>query len=581
MTFSEVMSIIVYPVFMLLGGLAVFMYGMKIMSDSLEELGGSKMRTLLGKVSNNRFAGVGIGAGVTAIIQSSSATTVMLVGFVNVGLITLLQATPIIMGANIGTTITAQIASLGSFSEILNITAILALSACVGVFMCTFSKKTKIQKTGIIIAGLGMLFIGMYLMSDSMTGLKESGTIDNILGGVTNPFLLLFIGAVFTAIIQSSSAATGIIITLLGTGLMDPAAALFIVLGTNIGTCVTAILASIGTNTNAKRTAIIHLLFNVIGCFIVMIPFTIIYYLNNGVDTINNIMRVIGFGSTHYERQIANFHTIFNILVTLMLLPFTKVLVSLAKKIVPDKKVKTVPGEVATERHLEYLDDLILKTPPIAVAQIKKEVTGMCNIARENLKVSIDAVINKDMDKTEIVRLNEKKINFLNREITRYLVKISTLNISPNDEKFLGSLFHVVSDIERIGDYAVNFADYVNRMEEENVVFSQDALDDINNMYTKVDLLFRDSVYAFENRDVAMLEEVTRREQSIDEMKNKMTDAHIYRLNKGECNAESGAIYYSVASSLERVADHLTNVAFSIRSLTGSQSHQDKTIIKA
>lgn len=579
MTFSEVMSIIIYPVFMLLGGLAVFMYGMKIMSDSLEELGGSKMRTLLGKVSNNRFAGVGIGAGVTAIIQSSSATTVMLVGFVNVGLLTLLQATPIIMGANIGTTITAQIASLGSFSDIIDVTAILALSACVGVFLCTFSKKPKVQKSGIIIAGLGMLFIGMYLMSDSMTGLKESGIIDNILGGVNDPFLLLLIGTIFTAIIQSSSAATGIVITLLGTGLLDPAPALFIVFGTNIGTCITAMLASIGTSTNAKRTAIIHLLFNVIGCLIVMIPFVVLHYIGKGA-VIGDIMKILAFGSELPARQIANFHTIFNVLVTLMLLPFTKWLVYLAQKIVPDKKVKETT-EIKSGTQLEYLDDLILKTPPIAVAQVKKEVTAMCNLARENLATSIDAIINQDENKVEVVKKNEERIDFLNREITKYLVKISTLNISANDEKFLGSLYHVVSDTERIGDYADNFAEYVNRMKQSNLAFSQDAIEDIQDMYSKVDLLFRDSIYAFENRDVNMLEEVTRREQSIDDMKSKMMDAHIERLNKGLCNAEIGSIYYSLASSLERVADHLTNVAFSIRSLTGSQSYQDKTVIKA
>lgn len=567
----------VYPFFMLLGGLAVFMFGMKVMSDSLENLGGSKMRSLLGKVSNNRFAGVGIGAGVTAIIQSSSATTVMLVGFVNVGMVTLSQATSIIMGANIGTTITAQIASLSAYKDAFNITAILALSACIGVFMFSFSKNGRIKLIGEIIAGLGMLFIGMYLMSASMSDLQKSESVLNLFKSISNPFFALLIGIAFTALIQSSSAATGIILSLAGA--LSPATAIFIILGTNIGTCVTALLSSLGTSVNARRTAIIHLLFNVIGCLIFFIPLAIVYFTNSGTEILNNFMQTIALGSMTYERQIACFHTLFNLSVTLALLPFVKTIVFLANKIVPEKKKQVKSQEELSETHLEFLDERILKTPPLAIAQIKNEVVAMCNFTKESLQLSISDIISDSTDNVEKVKKRELRIDFLNKEITKYLVKISSLPITQKDEKFLGSLYHVVSDVERIGDYADNFAGYALKLKKLNMTFSDDAKSEINDMYQKVNKLFDDSIYAFEHHDENMLKEIARREEQIDELKRVMSNAHIERLNKGLCSAELGSIYYSLASSLERVADHLTNIGFSIKSLTGSQNDPTSTKI--
>ncbi|MFI3167672.1 MAG: Na/Pi cotransporter family protein [Bacillota bacterium] len=545
----------IYTIFTMLGGLAVFMYGMKIMGDSLENLAGDNVRTLFNKVSNSRAKGVAIGAGVTAIIQSSSATTVMLVGFVNVGMLSLLQATAIIMGSNIGTTITAQLSSLSA----LNVTAVMSCLAFVGLALVMFSKKESKQKLGIIFLGLGMLFIGLSLMSSSMKtfAYDDSGNpsafAEFMLSSFTNPMLNILLGALFTAVIQSSSAATGILITFASAGVITFDMAIFMVLGTNIGTCITAILASIGASTNAKRTAAIHLMFNIVGTLIVILP-TILF-----TEQIQSLL--VAISGVYLERQIANFHTIFNILITIILLPFAKQMVHFAEILIPEKKEEE---EKKAQQKLYYLDERILQTPPLACQQVIAEVENMGVIARENLNFSLQMLIDKNNEKREFIVENEKLLNYLNREIANYLVKISALDISARDSQILGSLFHVVSDIERIGDYSENVMDFADRMIEDDMNFSSRAVLEIKDLAKKLDIMFGMAIETFTKRDRGMIDKVQLLEDEVDKIKDLMEDSHIERLNGGNCSVESGAIYLSLASQLERVADHMLNIAKSI-----------------
>ncbi len=544
----------IYTIFTMLGGLAVFMYGMKVMGDSLENLAGDKVKTMFNKVSSSRVKGVAIGAGVTAIIQSSSATTVMLVGFVNIGMLSLLQATAIIMGSNIGTTITAQLSSLSA----LNVTAVMSCLAFAGMALVMFSKKESRQKLGVIFLGLGMLFIGLNLMSSAMKTFAYDGSgnpsafAEFMLSSFTNPMLNIILGALFTAVIQSSSAATGILITFASAGIITFDMAIFMVLGTNIGTCITAILASIGASTNAKRTAAIHLMFNIFGTLIMLLP-TLLF-----TEQIEALLVYIS--GAFLERQIANFHTIFNVLVTIILLPFAKQMVHLAEILIPEKKVS--PAKSSTR--LYYLDERILQTPPIAAQQVIAEVENMGVIAKENLKFALEMLISKDASKQEYIVENEKVLNYLNREIANYLVKISALDISEKDSQTLGSLFHVVSDIERIGDYAENVMDFANKMIAEDLTFSKRAVLEIEDLAKKLEVMFSLAIETFARRDRSIIPQVQILEDEVDKIKELMEDSHIRRLHDGGCTVEGGAIYLSLASQLERVADHMLNIAKSI-----------------
>ncbi len=546
----------IFNIFTMLGGLAVFMYGMKIMGDSLENLAGDKVKTLFNKVSNSRIKGVAIGTGVTAIIQSSSATTVMLVGFVNIGMLSLLQATAIIMGSNIGTTITAQLSSLSA----LNVTAVMSCLAFVGLVLVMFSKKDSRQKLGVIFLGLGMLFIGLSLMGGAMKKFAFDGSgnpsafAQFMLTSFTNPVLNIILGALFTAIIQSSSAATGILISFASANVITFDMAIFMVLGTNIGTCITAILASIGTSTNAKRTAAIHLMFNIIGTAVMLIP---IFIFRSQIST-----GLLAFSGGILERAIANFHTIFNILVTIILLPFAKQMVHVAELIIPDKTKEEKTNSKQTR--LYYLDERILQTPPIACQQVVAEVENMGVIAKENLKYSLEMLLTKDKSKRDYIVSNEKILNYLNREIANYLVKISALDISAKDSQTIGSLFHVVSDIERIGDYAENVMDFADKMIEENINFTDRAVMDIEDLAKKLDVMFEIAITALAKRDRTLIPRVQVMEDEVDKIKELMETSHIKRLNEGECSVEGGAIYLSLASQLERVADHMLNVAKSV-----------------
>lgn len=545
-------------VFYLLGGMAVMLFGMHVMGNNLERVAGNNLKKLLGKMTSNRFAGVGVGATMTVIMQSSAATTVMLVGFVNVGLMTLAQATSVIMGANIGTTVTAQFLSLTGvgFDAVSYACIIAAAGAVMGLFMT----NDKANKIGYILLGLGMIFLGLEVMSKSVNGIiyetSEAGErvlkpiFDKIFRGNHFPLLLIFIGAAFTALIQSSTAVTGILIAL--SSALNLQNAVFIILGSNIGTCVTALISSIGTSTNAKRTALIHLLFNLFGCLIVLAPIWI------WEKEFTDFMVMISGASR--ERQIANFHTIFNVFTTLVLLPFTKGIVYLATKLIRPKK-----EEEENPLRFMFIDERLLETPPIAVNNTKKEIVRMCSIAKQNIDLSVAMLIEGKYENASEVRTNEEVINFLNRNITSYLTALSGKDLTLQDEKKVGSYYHVVTDVERVGDYAENIMEYALRLKEEGVDFSDTAKEELHEVVETVDNLFDAAVKVFDERDLTMLPKVDTLEEMIDEYNVDLETKHIERLKKGDCSAQVGSVYLQTISNLERVGDHITNIAFSIK----------------
>lgn len=546
----------------LLAGSGVFMAGMNMLSSNLEKIAGNKMKSLLGKISNNRFAGVGIGASVTAIIQSSAATTVMAIGFVNAGVMTLMQATAIIMGANIGTTVTGLLVSLSSF----DISLYFSVFTFIGIMMM-FIKNDKVKIIGGILAGLGLLFVGLDLMSNAFNDPAIKEFFIKIFTSINFPLLLILCGIVFTALLQSSSAATGLVIVMVGNGAIDVSSALFIILGSNIGTCVTAIIASIGTTTNAKRTAFIHLAFNVIG--------TIIFTIFIWIFTPYIVSFLDAIFPNNGEMQIALFHIIFNVTTTLLLLPFIKWLVRLAELVIREKKKESAPAFT-----LKYVDDRLLKTPPIALMQVKKEVEYMASLANENLERSFDVIFLKDKTKIDKVYEVEEHINFMNNALTKYLIKLSSL-VNSDEEKIIGSYFHVLNDIERIGDHAENFMEVGIKLIENNLSFSKEGEEEVKTMYSKVLAMYDLAIEGFDDVKKNHLKELDKYEQQLDDMKDDLSSSHFDRLADGKCSIEMGDMFYSIISGLERVGDHLVNVGYSIFNPTGSQTLNAKNKKKA
>ena len=546
----------------LLAGSGVFMVGMNMLSSNLEKIAGNKMKSLLGKISNNRFAGVGIGASVTAIIQSSAATTVMAIGFVNAGVMTLMQATAIIMGANIGTTVTGLLVSLSSF----DISLYFSVFTFIGIMMM-FIKNDKVKIIGGILAGLGLLFVGLDLMSNAFNDPAIKEFFIEIFTSINFPLLLILCGIVFTALLQSSSAATGLVIVMVGNGAIDVSSALFIILGSNIGTCVTAIIASIGTTTNAKRTAFIHLAFNVIG--------TIIFTIFIWIFTPYIVSFLDAIFPNNGEMQIALFHIIFNVTTTLLLLPFIKWLVRLAELVIREKKKESAPAFT-----LKYVDDRLLTTPPIALMQVKKEVEYMASLANENLERSFDVIFLKDKTKIDKVYEVEEHINFMNNALTKYLIKLSSL-VNSDEEKIIGSYFHVLNDIERIGDHAENFLEVGIKLIENNLSFSKEGEEEVKTMYSKVLAMYDLAIEGFDDVKKNHLKELDKYEQQLDDMKDDLSSSHFDRLADGKCSIEMGDMFYSIISGLERVGDHLVNVGYSIFNPTGSQTLNAKNKKKA
>ena len=545
---------IVVSILLMLAGTGVFLIGINMMGSNLETLAGSKIRTIFDKISGNRFTGLLTGAGVTAVIQSSGATTVMVVGFVNAGLMTLVQATPIIMGANIGTTITAQIVQL----ESLGITAWFAVLTAVGAFMQMLSKKDTVQKIGSLLAGLGMIFVGLNVMKESMSIFQEIPAIQNILVNTTNPAILILVALALTALVQSSSATTGIMITLAASVNIPIKSIMFATLGVNIGSCVTSIIASFGTNTNAKRASLIHLLFNSIGAIVF---FPIIYWAP--LDKWFELM----FPDL-IATQSAMFHTFFNVTITILLIPFVKTLVWIATKMIPDKKSKDEVEENYLQERFKYIDKRILSTPAIAINQTKHEILLMSEIAYKNFKLSLSCAKNGRVEKQEKFANREKHLNFLNREISKFLVELSAKEISFKDELMLASFYHVVSDLERVGDYSENIMEYAEELQKLKTTFSDAALKQIDEMTDAIHKVFENSIKAFEYQDMEILEVVYKYEDMVDDFKMQLDRDHIKRLNSNQCSANTGAVYLSLVSNLERISDHMQNIAKSITDYT-------------
>ena len=554
-------GIIVMGLIWLLAGVGVFIVGMNFLSNALEKSAGGGMKQLLGKISNNRFAGVGIGAGVTAIIQSSSATSVMVIGLVNAGVMTLMQATPIIMGANIGTTVTGLLVSLKN--DFFNYA--MYLLAFAGVMM-GFIKNSKVKLIGSLLSGLGLIFVGLDIMSSEQA--FGSGAIklvfSDILSRVNFPLLLIIIGAVFTALIQSSSAATGVVITMVGTGVMGLGDALFVVLGANIGTCVTALLASLGAKPNSKRVAFIHFTFNVIGTVFFA---TLIWILQGAFQGLAERVlewMVPGENQMSMQMRVSLFHVIFNVSTTLILLPFVKLLVKFSELVIRDKK------DVAEKLTLKFVDDRLLSTPPVALMQVKKEIDYMLGLVEENIGLSFVAMETGSLEHSEKIAKNEEIIDYTNSALTKFLIKL-TSSVEQSDEKIIGSYFHVLNDLERIGDHAENFHDIGVELAEKELSFSEDARGGIKEMRDNVSAMFQIAKEAFEKVNKKHLPELTKLENDVDEQKRTLSAAHFSRLAEGNCHMELSPYYSSVITGLERVADHLVNVGYSIVNPTGSQ----------
>ncbi|MBQ6819844.1 MAG: Na/Pi cotransporter family protein [Clostridium sp.] len=525
----------------LLGGLGLFIYGMKIMGDGLENAAGDKLKSILEKVTKNPIIAVLVGTIVTVVIQSSSATTVMVVGFVNAGLMNLAQAAGIIMGANIGTTITAQLVAF-------KLDTIAPLFVFLGAAVIMFAKRKKKKDIGNIILGFGILFVGMGQMSSAMKPLTQLPIFNDILTTVGGHWYLgIIAGAVITAILQSSSATTGILVALATAGAIDINAALPIVFGCNIGTCITAMLASIGTTKTARKAAILHLIFN-LGGTLLFIPILVSGLLAN---------IVLSISPDEVSRQIANAHTVFNIVNTAIMLPLTGLLIKTVNRIIPgdDEDEKIGP---------KYLDDILLETPVIAAGQVAKETLRMANKAKKGLKLAIEAFQNNDEELVKKVYENEVVINNLNEAITTYLVKLSKRELSDKESKIVAATFHVINDIERIGDHAENIAELTQQKINKNLEYSDEALEQIMNMYEKTSEALQLSLDSYASNDDNKAKEVYTIETEVDKIQKKYRDLHVKRLYDGICNAYAGTIFLDLISNLERVSDHSLNIAESV-----------------
>ena len=530
------------------GGLGLFLFGIRTMGDGLENAAGAKLKRMLEVLTGNRFLAVLVGFVVTAIIQSSTATTVMVVGFVNAGMMSLAQAVGVIMGANIGTTVTSLLIAL-------NFSSVAAAAVLVGVILMLASKKTVVKNLGAIFTGFGLLFLGIDMMSDSMAPLRESAGFMNFIVTVSEsplrPLFGIILGIVMTAVLQSSSASVGVLQTLAMQGLVPLKFSVFVLFGQNIGTCLTALFSTVGAKKNSKRAAVIHLLFNLIGTGI----FILIALLAPYVEWIEKL-------SPDPMAQIAISHIVFNIVSTVIMFPFANVLVKLSCLLVPGK------DDSESEMHCKFIDDRLLNTPPFAVMQVSKEVARMAKLARDNFETSAHALINrsdKDLDK---VMENEDVINYLNHHITSYLVKLNALDITDSDSDYIARVFHAINDIERVGDHAINLAEAAQHNIGEGLKFSDPAREELNQLCGSVVTLLERSMASFDNQSLSDDEakELSDLEEHIDDLTLECQDSHIFRLNRKECNTEAGMLYLNTITDFERVGDHAINIAFLARS---------------
>ncbi len=541
---------------LVLAGCGALLVGFKLLSDNMEKLFGNSLKKLFNKTSDKKLVGVGMGAVTTAVIQSSGVTTVMVVGFVNAGIMSLYQAASVIMGANIGTTITAQIAALGD----LPISEFFILMLGIGVFIDLFAKSDKVKSSGMALAWLGMIFLGLEVMSSTMkvySDINEYPQVAEFLSSMTNPFLLLIFGIVFTALMQSSSAVTSIIISMASAGLIIGQvdghmtnAVLYIILGSNIGSCVTALISSIGTSVNARRASIIHLMFNVIGSFLFMIMLLIWsdFYSATFVKWFKE-----------ESTQIAMFHTFFNVVCTILFLPFTKLLVKAATILVPDKKKKEEkPSEII------YMDKRFLATPTVAIGQLTKEVFRMADMAMQSLQVAFDGFINRDLNAIDKVAENNERIMKLGEQISDYLVQVSASGISLSDEKLVSALHNNVGDIARVAELADNLTKYTRREVRDNLIFSEGINEKIGGMHDLLRQQYDTVKKVVLENDYAALPESDEIEDKVDDMRRELVAEHIQRLSQGKCRPENNTVFINLVSNLERIGDHLNFIAHSV-----------------
>ncbi len=527
------------------GGLGLFLFGMRVMSDSIEKVAGAKLRRILEIFTTNRFSGMVVGVVFTAIIQSSSACTAMVVSFVNAGLMNLYQAAGVIFGANIGTTVTSQLVSF-------NLSAYAPLILLVGVLAAMFCKNEKIKKFADIIIGFGVLFLGLSTMSGSMAGMRDVPEVVNLIGSLQNPFMATLVGLLLTTVIQSSSVTVSIVLLLANQDLLALHVAFYIILGCNIGACTTALLASLSGKKDAKRAALIHFWFNVIGTVIIYV----ILFLAEEL-----VMKMIWTVSSDKGRFVANAHTIIKIFQVIILFPFSKWIVKLSCLCVPGEDEKVNYRECY---QLKYIGDKVVFNPATAVVEVVKELDRMASLASENLTRAMNALITLDEEDIAEVYEVEKNINFLNHAITDYLVKINQTTLPIEDLKSLGALFHVVNDIERIGDHAENVADAARQRKESGIVISKEAQGELGELLDMVIKLIRYSMDMFARSDESHMREIIGLEDKVDAKEKEMQRAHVQRLTRGECSPEAGMMFSDIASCLERVADHATNIAFAV-----------------
>lgn len=527
----------------LMGGLGLFLFGMNFMSQGLQKAAGARLRSVLTAISKNKYIAVLFGALFTAIIQSSGATTVMVVTFVNAGLMELAQAVGIIFGANIGTTITAQLVSF-------NLTAIAPVILFVGVVMFLFLKKPIFKKIGEVVIGFGALFMGISMMSGAMSQLNQYPAVINTLARLTNPVLAILVGLVITVIVQSSSVTVSILLLMAGQGLVTLPICFYFILGCNIGSCTPAVMAAMDAKKDAKRAALIHVLFNVFGMIIISVilifamePFTAFIQAVSGNDI---------------KRSVANTDTIYKVFQTLIFLPVSNQFIKLTNMLVPGEDIKHEGFS------LQYISKSTVFSPTAAIVEAMQEISRMGRKAEQNLQLAIEGFFDGDQSKIDQVYETEKYIDYLSHEITDYLVDVNQRQLPVSDSLKIGALFHVVNDIERIGDHAENIADSALRMKEENITFSKKATKEIQDMFARDTQILACALEMFENEDRSHMKEIRAIEEEVDQMEIDLQNSHIRRMAKGKCSPESGLIFTDLVTGLERVADHATNIAFAL-----------------
>ena len=543
----------------LLAGIGVFLIACQMMSSNLEAASSEKLKQLFSKASNSKLMGVGIGALGTAAIQSSGATTVMTIGFVNAGIISLAQAATIIYGANIGTTVTAQIVALGMFGgNSLSTSVIFSAFAGLGAFLSIFAKRSGPKTVGGILAGFGLLFVGLELMSGSMEQFAALDGVKTFLSGIRNPIMLVLLGAIFTAIIQSSSVMTSIALAMVVTGLIGIDQGIYLTMGSNIGSCVVAVIAGVTSGTNAKRTALIHLLFNCSGVVLFLLAALVLGWFD------------VSYGGL-FERlfpsapqvQLAMFHTFFNVVTVAVMLPLTGALVALVIRMIPER---TVPKD--REFSLRYVDENMLRTPPVAVSQVKREILRMADIALENVDRALDMAVHLDFADKNLFDRDERQLDFINRELVGFVVRLSGRSgLGEKDRTYLSGTYRSIRDLERIGDYAENIVEYATVLADTSQQFSDDAKYEISQLKKLLHQLYDHAMDAYQQESLDSLYEANFIEEEIDDYTKEMEAGHIDRMEKGICTPSVGAQYLELSSNAERIADHMINIAKSIKTL--------------